>query len=139
MQTFRIVMDPKNAQKLEGMAGRIRFLRTAFGLTPAELAVKVGQKTGKKITPEAVRKWEKPAGEGGVKNLEAANLYALADIFDINARWIALGPKNSPMRPIFPTEQETELIDLFRAMNEASRTAFLTLGRQIHAQLSKQS
>lgn len=133
VQIIKTVMDPKHAKQIESLAGRIRFLRVTYGMKPAELAAKVGKQTGKKITPEAVRKWEKPAEEGGVKNLEAANLYALADIFDINARWIALGPKNSPIRPVFPTMQEMELLDLFRQLNESSRAAFLSLGKQIRA------
>lgn len=134
MDILKVVMDEQKKNKqLERLGGRIRFLRLTYGLSPKDLAERVGKKTGKKITPEAVRKWEKPAEEGGVKNLESANLYALADIFDINARRIALGPKNSPVRPLFPTLEEKELIELYRRMTDVSKSSFITLGRQILA------
>ncbi len=134
MDILKAVMEEQRRSKnLLTLGGRIRFLRASFGLTPKGLADRVARTTGQTITPEAVRKWEKDQ----VKNLEIANLYALADIFDINAKWIALGPlKNSPLRPLFPSEAEKELVSMFRQMTETSRTALLALGKQILASQS---
>ena len=134
MDILKAIMEEQRRSKnLLTLGGRIRFLRASFGLTPKGLADRVARNTGQTITPEAVRKWEKDQ----VKNLEIANLYALADIFDINAKWIALGPlKNSPLRPLFPSEAEKELVSMFRQMTETSRTALLALGKQILASQS---
>jgi len=111
---------------MEGFGERIRKLAEEQKLGrgwQAELAARCG------VKPPSVSGWL----TGDSKKMEAAHLFATADFFHVNSRWLAfgVGPKTGgadwPFRSITP-EQYQQLPPDARSMVEATILTALQLG-----------
>jgi transcriptional regulator with XRE-family HTH domain len=102
---------------METMGDRIRQERTRLKLSQEQLGDVAG------ISKQAVSKIE----SGLTKNPELANFYALADLFRVNPRWLALG------EPHVRETAESQVLELDRetilaALTLASESVGITTG-----------
>ena len=104
---------------------RIAIARQVMGLTATGLA------KAAKVTKAAVSDWE----SGKTKNLRLENLFYLCDLLNVNARWLATG-QGVPTRQLVRSEQESELLVIFRDLNKASQEALIGVARAMHTQES---
>lgn len=98
------------------LAQRLKTARKAAGLSQGELARRIG------ISRAAVSQWE----NGTIQSLDMANLFAVADLCNINARWLALGT-GTPTKWINLSPDEKHLVELFQAMPEALRGNLISI------------
>jgi transcriptional regulator with XRE-family HTH domain len=103
------------------VGGRIKYARTARGLTQDQLAAKVGVSKG------AVSQWEGNI----IRGLTAENLFKLSDAVEANARWILVGKepdgREIPMgKPLHVDPEESDLLYTFRQLPEPAKEELLT-------------
>jgi transcriptional regulator with XRE-family HTH domain len=100
---------------------RVRALRKTLGLTQVILAQKVG------VSQPAISDIE----SGDTKSMMGPTLSKLAKVLGTNADWLLTG-KGTPNRTQDTGLSESELLELFRAMNDADREALLQVARSMH-------
>ena len=104
------------------LAARLKIAMRMRGIkTPSELGdlVKVGRQTAQswmmgqrvKLTPELA--------------------YRLADAVGANARWLILGPPNTPERPIYLSPEELEALHVYNALGDDMGAAWVAQGREL--------
>jgi len=78
---------------------RIKQERTRLGLTQEELSKKIGVDS-----KSIISKWE----NGGVEDVYASNLFSLADVFNVSARWLLTGegPREISAKRVESKERE---------------------------------
>ena len=102
---------------------RIALARKVRGWSSVELARRA------KVTKAAVSDWE----SGKTKNLRLDNLFALCDLLNINARWLSTGA-GVPTRQLIQSDEESELLVVYRELNKGAQKALLGVARAMHAQ-----
>lgn len=91
------------------LAGRIRIGMVTAGIqTPAELARRA------KIHRQAVHKYL----NGENEKLTPEKLYRLSDALNVNARWLALGPPHTPVKPKFLDPDMHELVQIKETLDK---------------------
>lgn len=100
---------------------RIAAGRKIRGWDQSELASRM------KVSRASVSDWE----SGKIKNLRLPNLFKLADVLELNARWLSLG-EGSPVKRFMGDEEEHDLIDLFRGLQPKTRADLLATARSLH-------
>jgi transcriptional regulator with XRE-family HTH domain len=95
---------------------RIRELRTAAEESQEALAEAAG------VTKGAVSQWE----NGTVKTIRPENLFAVADHYRVEARWIVTGeePRSTIVRQA-DLALETQLLQMYRALPESFKAMLL--------------
>lgn len=96
---------------MDTLGKRIDHAITESGTSPASVAKACG------ITVQAVYAWMRDE----VKNLQAENLFAVADITGFEARWIGTGegPEKAPPGG----SREKRLVEVYRNLDERGKTA----------------
>lgn len=92
--------------------------------TPAELAKKL------RIHRQTVHKWV----DGQSDKLTPEYLFALADALQVNPRWLAFGPPESPVQPQTLDPEQAEVVQIKTTLEHASPEAkdqWLTSGRSL--------
>ena len=106
--------------KLFTLGERIAAARIMKGWTQAELSAKTG------LTRATVSDWER----NEIQNLRMPNLFKLAEVLDVNAKWI--GINQGPMhRRAINDEQEYELLTLYRTLRAEARLALLSVAKSM--------
>lgn len=90
------------------------------GLKQADLARKL------KIDRQLVNKWV----HGQVGRLTPKNLFALADVLNVDARWLAFGPPESPLKGRRLTIEDNEILEIAAALKPKTRDAWVSSGRE---------
>lgn len=111
------------------LAGRIKLAMVSAGIpTPAELARRA------KLHRQAVHKYL--SGEN--EKLTPDKLFKLADALNVNPRWLALGPPETPVPPRAIDPEAAELIQIKETLDRApsqeakdARENWLTHGRDL--------
>lgn len=88
--------------------------------TVAELARRM------KLNRQTVHRWV--AGEG---DPTPELLFKLSDVLQCNARWLALGHPESPVKPMTPTPEQAEVLDIFTRLPPAAQETWMTNGRDL--------
>lgn len=57
--------------------------------------------------------------------------YKLADALGANARWLILGPPNTPERPIYLTPEQVSLLNLYDALGADQAEDWVAMGRKL--------
>lgn len=57
--------------------------------------------------------------------------YRLADALGANARWLILGPPNTPERPIYLTPDQVSLLNLYDALGADQGADWVAMGRKL--------
>lgn len=99
---------------------------------PSELARKMN------IHRQTVHKWM----NGEVTDLTPEMLFRLSDTLNVNARWLALGPPNSPVKPVTLDPDLMELLQLRKALDEVNPEAtekWISDGRELVELISPKS
>lgn len=89
---------------------------------PADLQSKMG------VSRQTVSKWL----NGHVEELTPAMLFKLSDALNVNARWLALGPPTTPIKPMIVDPETAEVLQIRDALESASPDAkdqWLSQGR----------
>lgn len=87
--------------------------------TPTDLARRM------KVNRQTVHTWVR----GKRAKLTPEMLFKLADALNVNAKWLALGPPNMPSKPKHLAPDDNELIEIARALDDATRDQWLSSGR----------
>lgn len=106
------------------LAERIKAAMVQAGIqNPAELARKM------KVSRQTVQNWV----NGRTEKITPELLYRLCDVVNVNGRWMALGDPHSPVRPVFITPDEAEVLQIFKALaaDKQSRDEWMSLGRKL--------
>jgi transcriptional regulator with XRE-family HTH domain len=115
-RSFRKIRDNSRMPHKPTLGERIKIARKSAGITQGELARRISTLRGEKLSRAAVSKWEKDQ----VSTMEMENIFAAADVTEINARWLALGT-GTPVRWVNLTPEESHLIEMFRALAQDYR------------------
>jgi len=108
--------DPENS-----IASRIRTAMTASGMkSVAELGRRIG------LPRQTVHRWI----NGDTKNMTHENLYKVADVLQVRARWLAVGD-TSPVQIDLGEGDVVGLIKTYEAMSPAAREQWLAIGRTL--------
>ncbi len=108
--------DPENS-----IASRIRTAMTACGMkSVAELGRRIG------LPRQTVHRWI----NGDTKNMTHENLYKVADVLQVRARWLAVGD-TSPVQIDLGEGDVVGLIKTYEAMTPAAREQWLAIGRTL--------
>jgi transcriptional regulator with XRE-family HTH domain len=105
----------------------------------SELARRLSLALGREFPRQTVNYWFKNSSE---VSFDHATLYALADIFNMNARWIAEGPPNTPTRPKMVGPNESEVLELYESLKKHDEDAldqWLKQGRKLATLVSPRS
>ncbi|MGA0023204.1 MAG: helix-turn-helix domain-containing protein [Burkholderiales bacterium] len=109
-------VDPENS-----IATRIRTAMTACGMkSVAELGRRIG------LPRQTVHRWI----NGDTKNMTHENLYKVADVLQVRARWLAVGD-TSPAQIDLGEGDVVGLIKTYEAMAPAAREQWLAIGRTL--------
>jgi transcriptional regulator with XRE-family HTH domain len=107
-------VESHNRKEDATLAGRIKLAMAAKGMrTPTELAARM------KIHRQTAHKWINGASD----KLTPEMLFNLSDALGVNARWLAMGPPNSPIKPTSPDPDTQELIQIRDALQQAKSGA----------------
>ncbi len=102
---------------------RIRDAMIAAGIEGVgDLARRLG------LPRQTVHRWL----QGSIKNMTYENLFRLADLLNVSARWLAVGDVD-PSKYIVKDEQEVEMMAIIRDMSHHTRTQWLAIGRSLLA------
>jgi transcriptional regulator with XRE-family HTH domain len=102
----------KRTKEEDTLQGRMRLAMAQQGLRGAsDLARKMG------VGRQTVHRWL--TGKG--VHPEPLMLFTMADVLKVNARWLALGEPNSPVKPAFIDPDEAELLHLRKTLVRAGR------------------
>ena len=104
------------------LAQRIKAARDAAGLSQSEVARRLG------LRPSAVNHME----SGRTKSLKAETILTLAQCLSVSAYWLETG-HGSPSPDNRLTPDESEVIALYRSMNEGNRGAWIKVGQTLAA------
>lgn len=108
--------DPENS-----IATRIRTAMAACGMkSVAELGRRIG------LPRQTVHRWI----NGDTKNMTHENLYKVADVLQVRARWLAVGD-TSPVQIDLGEGDVVGLIKTYEAMSPAAREQWLAIGRTL--------
>lgn len=108
--------DPENS-----IATRIRTAMTACGMkSVAELGRRIG------LPRQTVHRWI----NGDTKNMTHENLYKVADVLQVRARWLAVGD-TAPTQIDLGEGDVVGLIKTYEAMSPAAREQWLAIGRTL--------
>lgn len=88
-----------------------------------------------KVNRQTVHYWVSGQGDKLTPDL----LFKLSDVLNVNARWLALGPPNSPVKPISPDPSRMELVQIFAALPQEAREQWVSNGRSLVKILSPKS
>lgn len=100
---------------------RIRDAMIAAGIAgPGELARRL------RLPRQTVHRWL----AGNIKNLTYDNLFRLADLLNVSARWLAIGDVD-PSKYLVKDEQEVEMMAVIREMSAHTRAQWLAIGRSL--------
>lgn len=109
-------VDPENS-----IATRIRTAMTACGMkSVAELGRRIG------LPRQTVHRWI----NGDTKNMTHENLYKVADVLQVRARWLAVGD-TAPTQIDLGEGDVVGLIKTYEAMSPAAREQWLAIGRTL--------
>lgn len=109
-------VDPNNS-----IASRIRTAMTACGMkSVAELGRRIG------LPRQTVHRWI----NGDTKNMTHENLYKVADVLQVRARWLAVGD-TAPAQIDLGEGDVVGLIKIYEAMPSAARDQWLAIGRTL--------
>ena len=97
--------------ELPTFAERLVYAMDEKGISPADLAKAV------KVTPSAVSQWR----SGQTKNLRPDNLFKVADILGVNARWLATG-----MGPVYSDKDYNLALSRMSEENRRHAEAVIT-------------
>ena len=112
------------------LAGRIRIGMVQAGIrTPAELARRM------RVNRQTVHRWINSEGDKPTPEM----LFKLSDALGVNARWLAMGPPHSPVKPHIPSVEEGELLVLFRNLPQAAKDSWVSSGRDLMKLLTPSS
>lgn len=104
------------------LAERIRAaMAQAMISTPSDLARKMG------VSRQTVQNWI----SGRSDKITPDMLYKLCDAVNVNGRWMALGPPHSPVKPTFLTPDDGEVLEISRALDDATREQWVSVGRSL--------
>lgn len=99
----------------------------------AELAKKLSVKLGREVSRSTVNYWFRKAG--APPNIDGATIYALADILNVNARWLVLGAPHKITRPKYLSIGQTELIEIYDELkkndDKDALEEWLSIGRRL--------
>lgn len=108
--------DPENS-----IATRIRTAMTSCGMkSVAELGRRIG------LPRQTVHRWI----NGDTKNMTHENLYKVADVLQVRARWLAVGD-TAPTQIDLGEGDVVGLIKTYEAMSPAAREQWLAIGRTL--------
>lgn len=108
--------DPENS-----IATRIRTAMTACGMkSVAELGRRIG------LPRQTVHRWI----NGDTKNMTHENLYKVADVLQVRARWLAVGD-TAPTQIDLGEGDVVGLIKTYEAMSPSAREQWLAIGRTL--------
>jgi hypothetical protein len=130
-------IDKKQAEKVNTFNGRIKLamqVRQIYPQTPAELQRRWVAHYGTKnpISRQTFYDWfksEKP-------KIAIMSLYALADLLDVNARWLSLFPGTDlgqMSKPIFMSPDRKALMDAFLALGPTGQDELITKANRLLA------
>jgi transcriptional regulator with XRE-family HTH domain len=109
-------VDPNNS-----IASRIRTAMTACGMkSVAELGRRIG------LPRQTVHRWI----NGDTKNMTHENLYKVADVLQVRARWLAVGD-TAPAQIDLGEGDVVGLIKIYESMPSAARDQWLAIGRTL--------
>jgi transcriptional regulator with XRE-family HTH domain len=109
-------VDPNNS-----IASRIRTAMTACGMkSVAELGRRIG------LPRQTVHRWI----NGDTKNMTHENLYKVADVLQVRARWLAVGD-TAPAQIDLGEGDVVGLIKIYEAMPSEARDQWLAIGRTL--------
>ena len=108
--------DPENS-----VASRIRSAMVACGMkSVAEFGRRVG------LPRQTVHRWI----NGDTKNMTHENLYKVADVLQVRARWLAVGD-TSPVQVDTSDGDVVGLLKIYESLSPASREQWLAIGRTL--------
>lgn len=106
-------------------AARLKTAMTARGLkSPVDLSYLLWDSNKGRYTTEL---WM----TGKRSKLTPELAYLVADKLEVNARWLILGPPNTPERPIYLTPDEVGLLDVYRALGPEMGHQWLLNGKAL--------
>lgn len=109
-------VDPENS-----IATRIRTAMTACGMkSVAELGRRIG------LPRQTVHRWI----NGDTKNMTHENLYKVADVLQVRARWLAVGD-TAPTQIDLGEGDVVGLIKTYEALSPSAREQWLAIGRTL--------
>ncbi|MDP2398276.1 MAG: helix-turn-helix transcriptional regulator [Burkholderiales bacterium] len=109
-------IDPNNS-----IASRIRTAMSACGMkSVAELGRRIG------LPRQTVHRWI----NGDTKNMTHENLYKVADVLQVRARWLAVGD-TAPAQIDLAEGDVVGLLKIYETMPPAARDQWLAIGRTI--------
>ena len=97
---------------------RIRMMRKTRGMSQERLANLVG------VARSTVAQWE----TGRTVQVDFKTLMRVGQVLGVNARWLAIADV-SPVPVIFPSTEESMLVEAFRRLSEAERDEVLAAVR----------
>lgn len=107
---------------METLSARLKIAMGSAGFKNAsELARKLG------IPRATVSSWL----TGARSELTPAYLFRLADVLDCSARWLALGPPNTPVKGSRLDPEERAILDLWKSLPEQARDAWAKQGHDL--------
>lgn len=102
------------------LAGRIKIGMAQAGIhSIAELARRM------KLNRQTVHRWVDGQGD----KLTPEHLFKLSDALQVSARWLALGPPESPVSPRHIDTEADELLQIRDALPQDARDQWLSSGR----------
>jgi len=105
------------------MSARVHDAMIAHGITNvSELARRL------ELPRQTVYRWL----TGDIKHLSVENLFRLADLLNVSARWLALGDVE-PSKYVIKNETEVEMMSVMKEMSPLAREQWLTVGRSLLA------
>ena len=108
--------DPNNS-----IASRIRTAMAACGMkSVAELGRRIG------LPRQTVHRWI----NGDTKNMTHENLYKVADVLQVRARWLAVGD-TAPAQIDLAEGDVVGLLKIYESMPPAAREQWLAIGRTL--------
>lgn len=118
-------LDPIKTLKADSSTfrGRLRGAMRAAGiLKQTDLAAKMD------LPRQTINKWL----NGETKNMTHENLFRLADVLKVNAKWLTLGGDFSPVQPKHLRPDETAVLSVFHQLEKLdveTCDAWLQIGR----------
>lgn len=116
-------VDPNNS-----IASRIRTAMTACGMKSVGMksVAELGRRIG--LPRQTVHRWI----NGDTKNMTHENLYKVADVLQVRARWLAVGD-TAPAQIDLGEGDVVGLIKIYEAMSPQARDQWLAIGRTLLA------